>query len=946
MKRLLLSFVYLFCILFVTQAQTKWFVTPGAPTIGTGTSWADPRDLQTAINTAVAGDSIFVAQGTYQLASGQSFSMKEGVKIYGRFAGTETTLSERNLKVTYASTLRGNNASVLANNNNGLSAAALLDGFTITNGMIARGGGIYNNYSSPTISNCIFTNNVGSAIYNSFSAATIINCVFENNTGSTTPVITAGAGGVDFINSNGGTIANCIFVGNSGYSAGAIEVNDFNTFNTATNIYNCTMYGNNATGSVYGSAGGVSFGQAYQSQVKNCIMWGNTVSGSKKSIDKTGGPVQEYRDLVNSNLIEGGYMANWDFNPQFINPANPIGPDNIWGTADDGLRLQVNSLAYNNGTPNITGLNIPGTDIAGNVRVQDGRIDMGAYEDAFACSASNILYVDASVTASGDGSSWATAFKSFYDAIVAAMQCAGKTNIFVAQGTYQPPVKSTYTMLPGVKMYGGFPSGGALFSQRNPRTYETILKANNNRVFLNYISGVDTTALLDGFTITGGICPGTVGTGNAAGAGIFNLNVSPSFNNCIITGNSTPATGGMGGGMCNSKSNAVMNHCTFINNTGATVNTIGGGGAIWNEDCTPSITYCNFINNHANYGAGVYNTYSIAAISNCIFVSNQAVNDGGAVVNVYGNVKIINSTFANNTAGSGGGAVDNWSAPLILTNTIFWNNSAGHDGDLWDETGGIQHDYNFFQTTRAGTGNITGTASPFLDVANPAGADGIWYTADDGLRLAPGSLCINTGTPDTTGLLIGNTDIAGTTRLASTAIDMGAYEYDNFPLPVTLVNFNGTLQNSVAALQWQSAEELDFKQFNVEKSTNGTQWMHVGEVRAKGSGSSYTYRVAQPEAVAYYRLKMVDVNGSITHSRLIRLTQQADNRLFIYPNPATNNINIQVAASGKMNVYTESGVLVKAVTVQAGINTIAISDLTAGVYYVRVNEQQAAFIKK
>ncbi len=58
---------------------------------------AAPIDLQTAINTASAGDSVFVAQGLYQPPSGVWYTLKEGVKIYGGFAGTETTLAERNL---------------------------------------------------------------------------------------------------------------------------------------------------------------------------------------------------------------------------------------------------------------------------------------------------------------------------------------------------------------------------------------------------------------------------------------------------------------------------------------------------------------------------------------------------------------------------------------------------------------------------------------------------------------------------------------------------------------------------------------------------------------------------------------------------------------------------------------------------------------------------------
>ncbi len=112
------------------------------------------------INASSSGDEVWVAGGTYKPASGQSFSMKEGVKIYGGFLGEEASLSLRNIKLTAnASILEGNGTGVVFNS--GLTSAALLDGFTITGGKATYGGGMYNNNSSPTIINCFFTKNRG-----------------------------------------------------------------------------------------------------------------------------------------------------------------------------------------------------------------------------------------------------------------------------------------------------------------------------------------------------------------------------------------------------------------------------------------------------------------------------------------------------------------------------------------------------------------------------------------------------------------------------------------------------------------------------------------------------------------------------------------------------------------------------------------------------------------
>jgi hypothetical protein len=67
---------------------------------GTGSSWADASgDLQAMVNASASGDQVWVAAGTYKPTTGTartiSFQMKEGVAIYGGFAGSEATLSAR-----------------------------------------------------------------------------------------------------------------------------------------------------------------------------------------------------------------------------------------------------------------------------------------------------------------------------------------------------------------------------------------------------------------------------------------------------------------------------------------------------------------------------------------------------------------------------------------------------------------------------------------------------------------------------------------------------------------------------------------------------------------------------------------------------------------------------------------------------------------------------------
>lgn len=155
---------------------TRYYVKASATGTNNGTSWANAyTSLQSALTIAAANDEIWVAAGTYKPTTGTdraiSFVMKNDLAIYGGFAGTETLLSERNY-TTNVTILSGDIGTVNDNSDNSyhvisnfnINSTAILDGFTITKGKASisgnqDGGGMYNSSSSPSIANCIFTDN-------------------------------------------------------------------------------------------------------------------------------------------------------------------------------------------------------------------------------------------------------------------------------------------------------------------------------------------------------------------------------------------------------------------------------------------------------------------------------------------------------------------------------------------------------------------------------------------------------------------------------------------------------------------------------------------------------------------------------------------------------------------------------------------------------------------
>ena len=411
--------------------QTVYYVDDNAPLGGNGTSWSTAfRYLQDALLVVGDGDEIHVAGGTYtpdRDEAGQvtpsdpaaSFQLVSGVGVYGGFAGLDDPDAPdvRNLAI-YVTILSGDlngddvpgggggasdcceahagagcedsacqdevcadhplccdsewttTCALIAQglccelcsnrndcdnsyhvvNGSGTDSTAILDGVTIIAGYtrepasLFAGGGILLDGGSPTLVNCTFLRNLasaGGAVGNFVGSPTMINCAFSGN--------------------------------RAAIDGGAI----FNDMSTLTMV-NCTLAGNFAP-----VGAGIRNYTAVTVFLTNCILWGNVAeqaTGEAAQIENTASDV-----TVNYTCIEGwtglyGGTGNTGEDPRFI---DADGPDDMYGTYDDNLRLQDISPVIDAGDN--TAVTVA-TDLDGHPRIVDGNgdevavVDMGAYE--------------------------------------------------------------------------------------------------------------------------------------------------------------------------------------------------------------------------------------------------------------------------------------------------------------------------------------------------------------------------------------------------------------------------------------------------------------------------------------------------------------------------------------------------------------------------------------
>ena len=324
MKRLSL---FIFVILVIGQVTVSHPATIRVP--------QDQPTIQAGIDAAVDGDTVLVDDGLYTGAGNVNLDFKgKAITVKSVNGAAATIIDCQNTASTKGFIFQS-----------GETASSVLNGFTVINGKKNgsrpndRGGGIYCNSSSPSIINCIITDN-----------ETMGN-----------------GGGISCESSSSPSIINCLITGNKTKGNGGGIWCD----SSSPNITNCTLTGNSATG----NGGGIFCGASSSPIIKNTILWADSnvevfLQKSSSTIIITFSDVQGGRGAFGGNeaaIADSFYQNNIESDPLFGNPFSGL-------PYDLGPGSPCINVATSAGAPSI--------DIVGRPRPSGSGVDMGAYEQS------------------------------------------------------------------------------------------------------------------------------------------------------------------------------------------------------------------------------------------------------------------------------------------------------------------------------------------------------------------------------------------------------------------------------------------------------------------------------------------------------------------------------------------------------------------------------------
>lgn len=376
------------------------------------------------------------------------------------------------------------------------------------------------------------------------------------------------------------------------------------------------------------------------------------------------------------------------------------------------------------------------------------------------------------------------------------------------------------------------------------------------------------------------------------------------------------------------------------------------------------------------------NIWTVVSSPNALLIGTNQIPTSGATLQIFGNTLTLTGTIDlsnyvfNIQIRSEGISATFFNIGILQLGTSTLSLAANSTITLgWDIAtfGGTTYFYPGYIRLAPFKNNEASTISiGAIDVANfqrTGGSQEAFLNSNAYNVNAPTGAQYNlaVGAPSSTHIMSGantpNANITNKTvaRVGGALFTQFAYFYNPIsgaggsavaPLPVQLISFNATKTPGKVVLNWATAQEINSDYFEVQRSTDASNWTTVTTVKAAGnSGNVINYKADDAAATAgnvYYRIKMVDKDATYSLSNIARLSFAAANsKLFAYPNPASNYtvINSDQNLTGKIQVevvnYVSGVRMMQQVLTNPGNSfRLNMSQLPAGNYVVRIYSEE------
>jgi hypothetical protein len=185
-----------------------------------------------------------------------------------------------------------------------------------------------------------------------------------------------------------------------------------------------------------------------------------------------------------------------------------------------------------------------------------------------------------------------------------------------------------------------------------------------------------------------------------------------------------------------------------------------------------------------------------------------------------------------------------------------------------------------------------------------------------------------------------NVDASGYTMLEVYLDSIGTLSI----VPLNILSFSATLKNDIVPsvnLKWVTANEINTSHFEIEKSVDGASFKAIGTAESRNTTTQNNYGFTDtniPTGALYYRLKMIDKNGSFKYSTVVVINNEGQSALSVLPNPSSTNTvmvaHSKAAANTQLEFITMDGkmILSKKIALNEIQTSVDVSSLSAGTY--------------